>query len=166
MEPEKLSDLLHLAISEGSFTLSSGERSERFLDATKALMRPDGFRQAGLIVARACKRMRAEYIGGPATGALPLICAAMAADASLKGFYFKEREIQGVPPTQDAYTVMVDDVVTTGTQLLDTCNEAANYHGANVVLALALVDRERTAKHNIVGAGYNFGVVYKLSTLI
>jgi orotate phosphoribosyltransferase len=111
------------ALVIGDVTLSSGRRASYYVDARRAIMRPEGFRAAGRLIAAAAREVQAEAVGGPVMAAIPLACAAIAVPEGddLVGFFVrKERKEHGMqrwvegPVAAGPSCLVVEDTVTTG----------------------------------------------------
>lgn len=144
-----LAELREHALAIGEVTLSSGARAQYYVDARRALLRPAGFRAAGELIAAAAVEAGATAVGGPATAAIPLACAAIAvpAGAGLVGFFVRaERKEHGLqrwvegPVEPGARCLVVEDTVTTGGSTVGAI-ERIRAQGLEVAGALGLVDR-------------------------
>src|SRR6201995_3136234 len=107
----------------GEVTLSSGATAQYYVDARRALMRPEGFRAAGALIAAVAHEVGAEAVGGPATAAIAPSCAALAVPAGddLVAFFVRgERKEHGLqrwvegPVEPGVRCLVVEDTVTTG----------------------------------------------------
>src|SRR3954462_11432946 len=76
-----LDELREHSLIIGEVTLASGATAQYYVDARRTLMRPEGFRAAGELVAAAAADVGATAVGGPATAAIPPACAAIAVSA-------------------------------------------------------------------------------------
>ena len=142
--------LLEHSVKTGDFVLKSGRRSTWFIDSKQTVCRPGGM----LLVADAVLSALpddATAIGGLTMGADPVafVTAGVAATRGrdLKAFSVrKEAKDHGgggrVAGALDAgdKVVVTEDTVTRGTSLLEAV-QAVRAAGAEVVLALAVVDR-------------------------
>jgi orotate phosphoribosyltransferase len=144
-----LAELREHALAIGEVTLSSGATAQYYVDARRALLRPAGFRAAGELIAAAAIEAGAGAVGGPATAAIPLACAAIAvpAGAGLVGFFVRaERKEHGLqrwvegPVEPGARCLVVEDTVTTGGSTVAAI-ERIRAQGLEVAGALGLVDR-------------------------
>ena len=144
-----LEELREHALVIGEITLSSGRKAEYYVDARRAMMRPRAFRAAGELIAAAAAEYRAEAVGGPTTGAIPLACAAIGSPEGddLVGFFVRsarkeyglQRWVEGaVDP--GARCLVVEDTVTTGGSTV-TAIERVREQGLEIVATLCLVDR-------------------------
>jgi orotate phosphoribosyltransferase len=144
-----LAELREHALILGDVTLSSGKRASYYVDARRAIMRPEGFRAAGRLIAAAAKEAGAQAVGGPVMAAIPLACAAIAVPEGddLVGFFVrKERKEHGlqrwVEGSVEAGTscLVVEDTVTTGGSTVAAI-ERMREEGLDIRGALCLVDR-------------------------
>jgi hypothetical protein len=81
--------LREYSILKGEFTLSSGDRSDIFIDTQRAVLCSPGFEACGQLLWKYCVRYEIDAVGGPATGAIGPVCAAVSRAKSLRGFYLK-----------------------------------------------------------------------------
>ena len=115
-------ELREHALVIGEVTLTSGRKAQYYVDAKRAILRPEGFRALGELVAAEAERVRATAVGGMTMGADPVACAALAAGASLKAFFVRkerkahglQRWVEGPELEPDERCLVVEDVVTTG----------------------------------------------------
>ncbi len=133
----------------GEVTLSSGATAQYYVDARRTLMRPDGFRAAGELIAAAAGELGARAVGGPATAAIPPACAAIAAPAGadLVAFFVRgERKEHGLqrwvegPVEPGMRCLVVEDTVTTGGSTA-TAIARVREEGLEVAGVIAVVDR-------------------------
>src|SRR5687767_15674591 len=80
-----IAELREHALVIGEVTLTSGQRAEYYVDAKRAILRPAGFRALGELVAAEAARIGATAVGGMTMGADPVVGAALAAGAEVKG---------------------------------------------------------------------------------
>jgi orotate phosphoribosyltransferase len=110
------------ALVIGQVTLTSGARAEYYVDAKRAILRPDGFAALGALLAAQVSEWGATAVGGMTMGADPVACAALAGGARVKVFFVRketkahglQRRIEGPPLEPQDRCVVVEDVVTTG----------------------------------------------------
>src|SRR3712207_1276568 len=106
----------------GKVTLTSGAEAEHYVDAKRAILRPDGFAALGELVAEHARGWEATAVGGMTMGADPVACAALAGGADVKAFFVRkdakahglQRRVEGPLLDEDDRCVVVEDVVTTG----------------------------------------------------
>jgi orotate phosphoribosyltransferase len=113
------------------------------------MLRPAACLAAGELTAAPAAEAGASAVGGPATAAIPLACAAIAAPAGagLVGFFVRsERKEHGLqrwvegPVAPGARCLVVEDTVTTGGSTA-TAIERIREEGLEVAGVVALVDR-------------------------
>lgn len=156
--------LLHLiatlSFRLGDFTLSSGARSDYYIDCRTTTLHAEGGRLAGLVLYDMIRQhnMQPQAVGGLTMGADPLVSNIASAsawdhledqDASLiHGFLVRKaekthgtgRRVEGFCEA-GARVVIVDDVCTTGASTIQAM-EAARAAKMQVVGVLCLVDRQ------------------------
>lgn len=133
----------------GEVTLSSGATASYYVDARRTVMRPDGLRAAGTLIASHAKQLGATAVGGPVMAAIPLACAAIAVPEGdgLGGFFVRkerkahglQRWVEGAAEPGDRVLV-VEDTVTTGGSTLSAI-ERIRDEGFEITGVLAVVDR-------------------------
>ena len=158
-------DVLAHSVRTGDFVLKSGRRSTWFIDSKQTVCRPSGM----LLVAEAMLEVvpdDATAIGGLTMGADPVafVTAAVAAVSgrALKAFSVRKEtkdhggggRIAGALDPGDA-VVVTEDTVSRGTSLLEAVT-VVRQAGAEVVLAVAVVDRGGTAKALLGAEGVAF----------
>lgn len=155
-----LSELREHALVIGEVKLSSGRTASYYVDARRALLRPRAFRAAGELIAAAARELGAAAVGGPTMGAIPLACAAIAAEenARLRGFFVRgERKEHGLqrwiegPVEPGTRCLAVEDTVTTGGSVARAV-ERMRAEGLEVAGTLCVVDRLAGARETIEGA--------------
>jgi orotate phosphoribosyltransferase len=144
-----LAELREHALVIGEVTLSSGQTASYYVDARRALLRPAAFRAAGELIVAFAAEVGADAVGGPATAAIPLACAAIATPAGggLVGFFVRgERKEHGLqrwvegPVERGARCLVVEDTVTTGGSTVRAIERMLE-EGLEIVGALCVVDR-------------------------
>jgi orotate phosphoribosyltransferase len=158
--------IVELCVERREVVLSSGRRSDFYLDLRRLLMRPRGVRLAGeLVLAKLMAGPWVDAIGGMAVGAVPLVAAVLAAAAhhdpapKLVGFFVRKEEkrhglgnrIEGAfAPGQTV--ALVEDTMTTGGSTLDAL-DVVRAAGGKVARALCLVDRGEGAREAFAARG-------------
>ena len=110
------------ALAIGEVTLTSGATASYYVDAKRAILRPEGFQALATLVAAKAREWDATAVGGMTMGADPVACAALAGGALAKAFFVRkdakahglQRRIEGPPLTPEDRCLVVEDVVTTG----------------------------------------------------
>jgi orotate phosphoribosyltransferase len=136
------------ALVLGEVTLSSGHKAQYYVDAKRAILRPDGFRALGELVAAEAEAVRATAVGGLTMGADPVACAALAAGADLKAFFVRkerkrhglQRWIEGPELESGERCLVVEDVVTTGGSTVAAI-ERLSEEGLTVAGVTCVLDR-------------------------
>jgi orotate phosphoribosyltransferase len=144
-----LAELQEHSLILGEVTLASGATAQYYVDARRALMRPEGFRAAGELIAAAAADLGATAVGGPATAAIPPACAAIAvpAGSDLVAFFVRgsrkehglQRWVEG-PVEPGVRALVVEDTVTTGGSTAQAI-ERVREEGLEVAGVVAVVDR-------------------------
>lgn len=133
----------------GEVTLSSGASASYYIDARRTVMRPEGQRAAGILIAARAAELGATSVGGPVMAAIPLACAAIAVPEGegLTGFFVrKERKAHGLQRWVEGgaepgdRVLVVEDTVTTGGSTISAI-ERLRDEGFDVAGVLAVVDR-------------------------
>src|SRR3954449_3775999 len=110
------------ALIVGEVVLTSGQTAQYYVDAKRAILRPDGFRALGELVAERARARGATAVGGLTMGADAPACAALAGGVDVKAFFVRkeskqhglQRRIEGPLLEPRDRCLIVEDVVTTG----------------------------------------------------
>jgi orotate phosphoribosyltransferase len=144
---------------EKGFLLSSGARSDFYIDAKKTVLSAEGMELVGYTFFQELKLEPVDGVGGLTLGADP-IAYATALTSTTNGKLLdvflirKEPKKHGTQSWVEgnlmpgAWVAIVDDVVTTGASVI-TAIERARESGFQVRRVMALVDREEGGKENI-----------------
>jgi orotate phosphoribosyltransferase len=136
------------ALVIGEVTLTSGRRAQYYIDAKRAILRPEGFAALGELVAEQARERGATAVGGMTMGADPVACAALAAGADVKAFFVRkerkehglQRWIEGPPLDAADRCLIVEDVVTTGGSTVAAI-ERVREEGLAIVGVTSVLDR-------------------------
>src|ERR671916_887308 len=136
------------ALILGEVTLTSGATAQYYVDAKRAILRPDGFRALAELVARYARDWEATAVGGLTMGADAPACAALAGGADVKAFFVRketkahglQRRVEGPPLDPGERCLIVEDVVTTGGSTVQAI-EALRAEGHEVCGVVAILDR-------------------------
>jgi orotate phosphoribosyltransferase len=180
------SSLLHLlsriSFKLGDFTLSSGAKSDYYIDCRTTTLHAEGARLTGLAILDLLRenKLKPAAVGGLTMGADPIVSAVSIASATralehpnaalIHGFLVRKaekthgtgRRIEGFFE-KSAPVVVVDDVCTTGASTI-TAIEAAKDAGMKVVAALCLVEREEAKGRPAVEAACDGAPFLRLFT--
>jgi orotate phosphoribosyltransferase len=143
-----IAELREHAVVIGEVTLTSGRKAQYYVDAKRAILRPEGFRALGELVAEEAERLRATAVGGMTMGADPVACAALAAGAPVKGFFVRkerkqhglQRWLEGPELGPGERCLIVEDVVTTGGSTLKAI-ERVREEGLEIAGVVSVLDR-------------------------
>jgi orotate phosphoribosyltransferase len=134
----------------GDFTLSSGGKSDYYIDCRTTTLDAKGSRLTGEVFLEEIRRQgwKPQAIGGLTMGADPIVVAVSVISGELNGFLVRKAEkthgtgqrIEGYRE-KGARVVIVDDVCTTGASTIQAI-EAAREFGFEVIGAMCLVERE------------------------
>jgi orotate phosphoribosyltransferase len=143
-----IAELREHALVIGEVTLTSGAVAQYLVDAKRAILRPEGFRALGELVAQEALALGVSAVGGITMGADPIACAALAGGADVKAFFVRKeakqhglaRWIEGPPLEPGERCLVVEDVVTTGGSTIKAI-EHVRGEGHEVAGVLAILDR-------------------------
>jgi len=134
----------------GDFKLSSGGRSDYYIDCRTTTLDARGAQLTGQVFLEEIRHRgwNPEAIGGLTMGADPIVVAVSVISGTLNGFLIRKAEkqhgtgqrVEGFRGT-GARVVIVDDVCTTGASTIQAI-EAAREFGFEVVGVMCLVERE------------------------
>ena len=149
---EYLIDLLkeNEVFLEGDFTLSSGKKSNYYINMKKAITEPEILFTISSLITEKIKDDEIDKVAGPALGAVP-IATAVSLESKLpllmirkeKKGYGTSKLIEGELLEGDN-VIVVEDVSTTGGSLLKAI-KAIQENGGNVKRAFVVVDRQEGA---------------------
>jgi orotate phosphoribosyltransferase len=176
---ERLLEMLAVrSARRGSYTLTSGRKSELYIDARLTTMSPDGLATIGPLGLAALRHAGwdADAIGGLTMGADPVACAiayaSALAGAPLRAFTVrKEAKSHGTgkliegPFRHGDRVVVVEDTITTGSSALRAV-EAVRSEGGSVLGVLALVDREEGGAEALEAAGLPVVALARASEIV
>jgi orotate phosphoribosyltransferase len=166
--PDLAARVREAALLEGDFVLSSGRKSRFYVDKYLFSTEPDLLRDLAREISARLPG-DTERLAGVELGAVPLVAATALESGLLYGIvrksvkgYGTANRIEGHAPAGKK-VVLVEDVVTTGTQAL----RAATFleeAGAKVLGIVAVLDRRSDARAAHLG-GYPFDALLKMEDL-
>jgi len=170
MDTSTLADrIADTSILRGSFTLRSGRTSSWYIDKYRFSTKPDILRDLGEMFADRLPE-GTTLLAGAELGGIPLVTTASMASGlpclfirNQKKDYGTARRFEGSAGPDDR-VVIVEDVATTGGQVLEAATEVAAT-GATVTMIIAVVDRLQGAREHIEGAGYAFESLFTVRDL-
>jgi orotate phosphoribosyltransferase len=141
-------ELREHALVIGRVTLTSGAVAEYYVDAKRAILRPEGFSALSALVGALVAEWGGTAVGGMTMGADPVACAGLAGGARAKAFFVRkdakshglQRRIEGPPLLPKDRCVVVEDVVTTGGSTLAAI-EALHDAGHEICGVVSVLDR-------------------------
>jgi orotate phosphoribosyltransferase len=153
------------ALVIGEVTLTSGAVAQYYVDAKRAILRPEGFAALGALVAEHARERGATAVGGLTMGADAPACAALAGGADVKAFFVRketkqhglQRRIEGPFLDPDDRCLIVEDVVTTGgstLQAIDAVREAGHQIAGVVTVLDRLAGGAERIREAAAGAPY------------
>ena len=167
--------ICQVAYKEGDFTLSSGKKSDYYINGKQVTLHAQG----GLMVARVLLDMLPKDtvgVGGLTLGADPMVSAVSIAGAyegrpvtpliirkEAKG-YGTQAYIEGPTLPAGSAVVILEDVVTTGASAMKAV-ERLRAAGYVVDEILSLVDRQQGGRALYEEAGLNFRPVFTIDQI-
>ena len=156
---------------KGSFTLSSGKKSNYYIDGRLISLDPSGSEKISKIFINKIN-FKIDKIGGPATAAIPLISSLSSYlkhlhNKEVPGFYIRPsskehgltNKIEG-SLNKEENVVVIDDTLTTGGSIINAIKEIQSV-GANVKLSLSIFDRNEGGKEKIEKLGINHYSIFR-----
>ncbi len=148
---------------EPVFTLTSGQKSNYYFNCKATSLDPQGMLLIGNVFFERIKDLRVDAIGGLTMGADPIAIATSLISSqkgqSVKAFCIrKEPKKHGLKLwiegnlNENDNAVIVEDVISTGGSTIKAIQRTKEYN-VNVVLVLALIDREEGGRETIEEAG-------------
>ncbi len=136
------------ALVVGEVTLTSGLKAQYYVDAKRAILRPEGFAALGELLAARVAEWGGTAVGGLTMGADAVACAALAGGARASAFFVRkdskthglQRRIEGPLLARSDRCVVVEDVVTTGGSTLAAI-AALQEAGQQICGVISVLDR-------------------------
>lgn len=149
MNKNKLINLIKTTpgvINYGEFRLSSGLNSNYFIDLSKLLFKAPALTTIAYEVLKQIPK-GTTHIGGPAYGVDVLLGTILNFDSDYKGFLVRKEAkngdyFEGFKPTKGDSVVIIEDVVTTGKQVLKCCDLIE----AEIIGIISILDRNQGAR--------------------
>ncbi len=161
------------ALKRGEFTLSSGKKSNYYLDGRVITLTPEGAYLVANIILELSKGKNIDAIGGPTLGADPIV-GAIAALAHIKKIPLKtfivrkaakehgtQRQIEGPKLKKGSKVILIDDVATTGKALIEA-KQALDKIGVLADTAMVIMDRCEGAKDNLEKFGLKLEAIFTI----
>jgi len=166
------------SLVRGEITLSSGQKSNYYLDCKLVTLDPEGALLTGYCILHLLDEMevRPDAIGGLSMGADPVVAAAVVVseleNRPLPGFlvrkeakqHGRQKQIEGLESVRGKKVVIVDEVCTTGGSTQEAI-DAAEREGAEIVAVISLVDREEGGSEKL-RAKYHYRSIFTARELL
>jgi orotate phosphoribosyltransferase len=172
----KLFEKIKGCLRTGKVVLSSGKETDFYFDGrTVSLDQEGAVLIAELVLDEILERPSVSAIGGPTSGADPIVSSAgvLAFQRGRKlGLFYVRKEVKGHgmrrriegPPIPDGAEVfLVDDVLTTGGSLLQAAATLREETRAKLRGVLVLIDREEGGRENLEKEGLEVVALFKRS---
>jgi len=155
--PQLAKIIAEKSLKRGKFTLASGRTSDYYIDARLSSLDPAGASAIAEAILKEIEGMKVDAVGGMDMGATPIVGAVairsfqlgrpmptfvVRKDVKAHGM---QKLIEGPIPPPPCSVVIVDDVVTSGGSILRAI-DAVEKHGAKVLLAISVLDRNAGAR--------------------
>jgi orotate phosphoribosyltransferase len=162
------------SFGRGKIKLASGRESDFYFDLRPTTIHPAGATFVGELVLDALEGVEADALGGLEMGAVPIATAAAIAahrrGAKLATFFVRKQPkdhgarklVEGLPKGETLHgkkVVIVEDVTTTGGSAVAAIRAVAD-EGAEVVLVLAIVDRQEGAAETFAAERIPFRALF------
>ena len=160
------------AFTYGDFTLTSGRRSDYYVDGKQVTLDGRGLYLIAWFALQHCRQHDIDAIGGLTLGADPIASAVVAlsgeTERPLTAFIVRKevkahgtaRTIEGPNLHAGQRVLLVDDTLTTGGTFLQA-SEAVLTTGATIVGALCVVDREEGGREALEAAGITLHALFQ-----
>jgi orotate phosphoribosyltransferase len=155
-------------VQYGNFTLSSGKKSNYYVNIKRASADPKILKEMAKEISR---HVKGEKLAGMALGAVPLLVAVSLATGRPYVIVRKDQKehgtmdkIEGDVDTGDIFLV-IEDVATTGASAMRVA-DALRAKGAVARKVVAVVDREEGAKELLSQNGLEMVSLFKAKELV
>ena len=174
MKEELLELLKKDAYRKGEFTLSSGKKSEHYVNCKPVTLTGRGLTLASLLI---LQHVDTPYVAGLTLGADPLVCGVSlvsALDGRLVNSLIVRKEpkghgtgawIEGKLPPEGTGITILEDVITTGASALKAADkvEDAGYKVSRIV---SIIDRQDGGSDAIREAGFEPISLFQLEEIV
>jgi orotate phosphoribosyltransferase len=174
MKEELLEQLKKFAYKEGEFTLSSGKKSDHYVNCKPVTLTGRGLTLASLLM---LKEVETDYVAGLTLGADPLVSGVSlvsALDGRMINALIVRKEpkghgteawIEGLLPPKGTKVTVLEDVVTTGGSAIKAV-EKLREAGYVVDRVVSIVDRQAGGKDAMIEAKLELRSLFQLPELV
>ena len=179
MENEKKKELYDRALKlkalvYGDFTLSSGLKSNFYFDGRLLSMDPIASKIIADWVIDKANQNSAEFVGGPAVAAVPIIGAVVAISAEnkspVRGFFVRsdkkdhgtQKRIEGNIKSGSS-VIVLDDTISTGGSLIQAMDSVIDF-GCQIKLVLSVLDRKMGGREKIENQGIKYESIFEINS--
>ena len=165
--------LKELSVFRQPVVLSSGKKSDFYVDARRTSLHPEGINLIAEVLWEELSDLDLDAVGGPESGAIPLVAELTALSfrkgKPVRGFFVRKqtkahgmmRRIEGCLKPGDR-VALIEDVVTTGATTLSSL-EALEAEDCEIVKIIVLVNREEGAREYLQENGYQLSHIFTRS---
>ena len=165
------------AVARGDFLLSSGKKSNYYIDCRKVTLSPEGAYLSASVILSLLENDKIDAIGGPTIGADPIAGAIAALShinkKPIQTFLVRSKakehgtaqKIEGPALNKGTQVIIIDDVATSGKSLID-CIQALKEAGILVKKAICLVDRNEGAAENLSKEGCELISIFSINEFL
>ena len=162
------------SLFRGEITFASGRKSDFYFDLKPSMLNAEGAYLLAELILDRLSTIEVDYVGGLAVGAVPLISPINVLSHSrqrpIQGFFVRKeikdhgtrRKIDGLAAGESREkkrVAILEDVTTTGGSSMLSV-EAARQAGAEIVMVLAVIDREEGAAKFYAEQGIRFEAIF------
>ena len=174
MKDELLSMLKEKAYRKGEFTLSSGKKSEHYINCKPVTLTGRGLTLTSLLM---LKEVETDVVGGLTLGADPLVSGVSlvsALDGRMVNALIVRKEpkghgtgawIEGLLPPEGTKVTVLEDVVTTGGSAIKAAEKLRDA-GYVVDRVVSIVDRQEGGEDAMLKAGLQLSSLFTLEDLL
>tara|TARA_B100000287_G_scaffold78750_1_gene70878 strand:- start:273 stop:809 length:537 start_codon:yes stop_codon:yes gene_type:complete len=173
MKEELLEQLKKFAYKEGEFTLSSGKKSDHYVNCKPVTLTGRGLTLSSLLM---LKEVETDYVAGLTLGADPLVSGVSlvsALDGRMINALIVRKEakghgtqawIEGLLPPKGTKVTVLEDVVTTGASAIKAVEKLRDA-GYVVDRVVSIVDRQAGGKDAMMEAKLELRSLFQLPEL-
>ena len=174
MKEELLEQLKKFAYKKGEFTLSSGKKSDHYVNCKPVTLTGRGLTLASLLM---LKEVETDYVAGLTLGADPLVSGVSlvsALDGRMVNALIVRKEakghgtqawIEGLLPPKGTKITVLEDVVTTGGSAIKAVEKLRDA-GYVVDRVVSIVDRQAGGKDAMIEAKLELRSLFQLPELV